>query len=67
MGKINECPVCKNKIGFVFGTCCNCGFNSETNQFKNIRVPVELLEYLISKENLHFLIKKHLENYLKED
>ena len=39
--KPNEvCPVCKNKCGFVFGMCIECGWNYLTNEFDKIEVRV---------------------------
>lgn len=23
-----ECPICKNKVGFAFGTCIKCSYNN---------------------------------------
>ena len=35
------CKKCKNKQGFVFGVCNECGFNNLTEQFDWIKVQVD--------------------------
>ena len=32
------CPHCGNTLGFAFGTCCECGYNSLDKEFKHIKV-----------------------------
>lgn len=71
---MTECPHCANRIGFVFGTCTECGWNTLTNTFEWIRVrtgqyqpgayrtssgdPDELL-FWISYDGFERLIAKH--------
>ena len=33
-----ECLICKNKIGFVYGTCNNCGYNQLDHKYHTIEV-----------------------------
>lgn len=35
---MKACPHCQNTIGFVFGTCCQCGWNYLENRFKFVTV-----------------------------
>lgn len=49
---IKECPHCKNTVGFIFGTCSQCGYNYLSMQFEIIKVrvddlPEETVDYLI--------------------
>ncbi len=46
-----SCPHCGNTMGFVCGTCCECGYNRIDGQFRHIHVYVDdaimqILEYL---------------------
>jgi hypothetical protein len=48
------CEKCGNRIGFVFGTCCNCGWNYLDKTWHYIKVnvndlPMDLRYYLIDK------------------
>lgn len=47
------CPHCQNTMGFVFGTCCNCGWNSIDHTFHFVQVSLEdvpsLDPYLLAK------------------
>lgn len=53
------CEKCGNRIGFAFGTCCNCGWNYLDKTYHSIKVsvddlaslPIELKWYLIDKHN----------------
>ena len=58
---MNNCPVCKNKIGFAFGTCCECGYNYLEGKYKNITVCVSDLEIILGRysQDLYDLIEKH--------
>ena len=56
------CPNCQNKIGFVFGTCIECGFNHISNTFKWIKVYVSELP---SGERDYY-IDRHMRNTLRE-
>lgn len=53
----DSCPHCSNKIGLVFGTCLECGFNHIQERFRFIKVDVEDLE----PEQEH-LIWEHAKN-----
>jgi len=39
-----ECPKCGNKIGFSFGTCCECGYNHISNKYDWIKVWIADLD-----------------------
>ena len=54
-----ECPICKNKRGFVFGTCSECGYNYLDNTYYSIEVSTEILEQLVSPETFNFLVEQH--------
>lgn len=54
-----ECPICKNKIGFAFGTCIECGYNQYTNEYDKITVYTEDLKPYVSEEVYNMLIKEH--------
>ena len=63
-----KCPICKNTQGFVVGTCCNCGYNHISNEFKRIEVYVEDLRLMgIGNNNIEDLINIHYHNYKKEN
>lgn len=38
--KFNGCPHCRNRVGFVFGTCIECGFNHLDHSFHFITAQV---------------------------
>lgn len=54
-----ECPICKNKYGFVSGTCIECGYNYIDNTYHFIEVRTELLERLVSPEVFEYLVAEH--------
>ena len=54
-----ECPICKNKYGFVCGTCIDCGYNSIDNEFEFIEIRTELLRQLVSPEMFELLVADH--------
>ena len=49
------CKKCGNKLGFVMGTCVQCGFNEIDNTYRHITVYVEDLPVDLRYE----LIKEH--------
>lgn len=54
-----ECPICKNKIGFVFGTCVECGYNHIDYTYHTIKVNTRVLKTLLSEETFYWLIDEH--------
>jgi hypothetical protein len=54
-----ECPACKNKVGFVFGTCIRCGYNHLDNKYVRIEVDMEVLERYLPPYVLQSLIERH--------
>lgn len=54
-----ECPICKNKIGFAFGTCIECGYNHIKGEFSFINVYVSELEKYLPPEVCLSLIESH--------
>ena len=54
-----ECPICKNKTGFVFGTCCECGYNHVDHTYHYIKVSTEILERIVSPEVFNHLVEEH--------
>lgn len=54
-----ECPICKNKIGFAFGTCVECGYNHLDFTFHKIEVNTEVLKALLPEDIFWQLIEEH--------
>ena len=54
-----ECPICKNKIGFVCGTCIDCGYNQLNHAYDFIEVSTEILEQIVSPEMFDYLVAEH--------
>lgn len=53
------CPICKNTMGFVCGTCCNCGYNYLDRTYHTIEVSTEILEQIVSPEMFEYLVAEH--------
>ena len=53
------CPKCKNKVGFAFGTCIQCGYNHLDGEYTRIEVDMEVLERYIPPYILSRLIERH--------
>lgn len=53
------CPICKNTMGFVCGTCIECGYNSIDHEFHTIQVNVRELKMLLPDEIIDWLIEDH--------
>lgn len=63
---MDRCPVCHNTQGFVFGTCCRCGYNYIEYEFHRIEVNVEDLRYLgVREEIIDKLTDKHCRSFSK--
>lgn len=58
-----ECPICKNTIGFVCGTCNNCGYNQIDQTYHTIKVNTEILEQIVSPEMFDYLVAEHERRY----
>jgi hypothetical protein len=58
-----ECPACKNKVGFAFGTCIRCGYNHYDEKYDRIEVDMEVLERYIPTYVLHSLIERHKQRH----
>lgn len=54
-----ECPICKNKICFAYGTCIECGYNYIDNTFRHIRVNTNILKSLLPEEIFNNLVEEH--------
>ena len=54
-----ECPICKNTMGFAFGTCCRCGCNHIDHTYHTIEVNTEILEQIVSPEMFEYLVAEH--------
>lgn len=54
-----ECPICKSKIGFVYGTCNSCGYNQLDHTYHTIKVSTEILEQIASPETFNYLVMEH--------
>lgn len=64
--KMNKCPICHNTQGFVFGTCCRCGYNYIEYDFHWIEVNVEDLRRCgLSEKIIDKLIEKHYRSFNK--
>ena len=58
-----ECPMCKNKVGFVFGTCLKCGYNNIDKKFTSIEVDTEVLERYLPPYVFYSLLERHEQRY----
>ena len=58
--KDEDCQHCGNTIGFVFGTCCRCGFNKYEMKFRFIKVDTRALY-----DEQYYLIAQHAANTAK--
>ena len=58
-----ECPKCKNKTGFVFGTCIKCGYNNIDKEYARIEVDLEVLERYLPPYVLSCLVERHEQRY----
>lgn len=54
-----ECPICKNKIGFVCGTCIDCGYNQLDHTYHFIEVSTEILKQIVSPNMFYYLVAEH--------
>lgn len=54
-----ECPICKNTMGFAFGTCCRCGYNYLDHTYHTIEVSTEILEQIVSPDMFEYLVAEH--------
>ena len=54
-----KCPICKNTMGFVCGTCIRCGYDQLDHKFKYIEVSVDVLEALLPEHVVDRLIDEH--------
>lgn len=54
-----ECPHCKNRVGCVFGTCIECGFNYLDKTFHWCKIDADLIEYLPFDLQCRIIDKHH--------
>lgn len=54
-----ECPICKNRIGFVCGTCIECGYNHIDHEYGFITVSTIILKNLVSPDMFEYLVEEH--------
>ena len=60
------CPICKNKYGFVCGTCIDCGYNQHSNEFNWIKIDNNILKSILSHdEELYNQIIEQYEQQMK--
>lgn len=57
------CENCGNQFGFAFGTCCQCGWNDITKEYKFIQINPEHiadlnLRYRLIDRHDSFVIKR---------
>jgi hypothetical protein len=57
------CPKCKNRTGFAFGTCIQCGYNHYDEEYTRIEVDMEVLERYIPPYILSCLVARHEKRY----
>jgi hypothetical protein len=57
------CPKCKNRTGFAFGTCIQCGYNHIEEKFSRIEVDMEILERLLDQDTVDYLVHRHENKY----
>lgn len=53
------CPICKNTMGFIFGTCIECGYNYLDHTYHTIKVDTEVLKQVVSPEIFNYLVEQH--------
>ena len=53
------CPICKNTMGFAFGTCIECGYNHDDHTYHFIAVSTEILEQIVSPNMFDYLVAEH--------
>ena len=56
------CSKCGNRLGFVAGTCIECGFNNIRMEYDYIKVSVQELPETMLK---YRLIDKHDDNIMR--
>lgn len=54
-----ECPICKNMMGFVCGTCVECGYNHIDHTYHFIKVSTEILEQIVSPGIFEYLVYEY--------
>lgn len=54
-----KCEKCGNTLGFCLGTCLECYWNPEDNQYTRITVNTVELEDFIPPRILNSMIKRH--------
>lgn len=54
-----KCPICKNTMGFAFGTCCECGYNHLDHTYHTIKVDTDILKRIVSPDMFYYLVKQH--------
>lgn len=60
---MEECPICKNKAGFAFGTCIKCGYNYLEKEYHSIEVSMDTLKKLLDPYILDYLVQEHEKKY----
>lgn len=60
---MEECPICKNKIGFAFVACIQCGYNYIEEKFSRIEVDMDTLERLLDPYTVEYLVRSHKNKY----
>lgn len=53
------CPICKNTMGFVCGTCSECGYNYIDHTYHFIEVSTEVLKRIVPPEIFDYLVTEH--------
>ena len=54
---MEECPICKNKVGFAFGTCTKCGYNYLEKEYHRIEVNMDTLKRLLDPYTIDYLVQ----------
>lgn len=54
-----KCPICKSTMGFVCGTCIECGFNHYDNEYRFITISTDVLRSIVSMDMFDYLVKEH--------
>ena len=60
---MEECPICKNKVGFAFGTCTKCGYNYLEEEYHRIEVNMDTLKRLLDPYAIDYLVQQHEKRY----
>jgi len=56
---MDKCPKCNNTQGFVFGTCIECGWNYNENEYTHITVWAHEARLVMGRDAWKWLVDQH--------